>query len=125
MNDGGEFERSYKEIYPPELELKTENSGDAADFLDLHITLNDNTFSLSLFDKRDGFPFSIVRMPFRTSNIPTKIFYSAIGAEVLRIGRTTSREQSFLASAKSLIQRMFQQGASKSRLVSTLKKDLR
>ena len=84
MNDDCEFECSYKEICPPELELKKENSGDAADFLDLHITLKDNTFALSLFDKRDGFPFSIVCMPFRTSNIPNKIFYSAIGAEVLK-----------------------------------------
>ena len=30
MNDGGEFERHFKEIYPPELELKKEHGNDSA-----------------------------------------------------------------------------------------------
>ena len=98
MNDGGEFERSFKEIYPIELELKKEHGGSSATFLDLQIQISNRQFISSLFDKRDDFPFSIVRMPFRTNNIPSKIFYSSIGAEVLRIARTTSNNVDFLHS---------------------------
>ena len=75
VNDGGEFERNLKEIYPPELELNLENSGDNASFSDLDIMLQNNKFVFGLFDKRDGFPFSIGSMPYASSNIAIKIFY--------------------------------------------------
>ena len=122
MNDGGEFERSFKEIYPIELELKKEHGGSSATFLDLQIQISNRQFISSLFDKRDDFPFSIVRMPFRTSNIPSKIFYSSIGAEVLRIARTTSNNVDFLHSTSSLITRILKQGAVIQRVTKTLQK---
>ena len=82
MNDCGEFEKCFKDIYPQELELKKENNGNKqATFLDLDISVNDNKFEIKLFDKRDAFPFSIVRMPFYSSNIPSSIFYASIGAD--------------------------------------------
>ena len=61
-------------------------------------------------------------MPFSSSNLPSKIFYSAIGAEVLRIGRATSLPEDFLKSSSSLLKRMFKQGAKKHRLQKTLQK---
>ena len=40
INDGGEFERLHKEIYPVELDLKKENTNfDAATYLDLDIKI--------------------------------------------------------------------------------------
>ena len=54
---------SYKEIYPKELELKVEHHGNHATFLDFDITIKSNIFVYKLFDKRDKFPFFIVRMP--------------------------------------------------------------
>ena len=122
INDGGEFERNFKEIYPPELELNLENSGDHASFLDLDITLQNNKFVFGLFDKRDGFPFSIVRMPYASSNIPRKIFYSAIGAEILRITRTTSDLNLFISSSITLLKRSFKQGAKRYLVIKELKK---
>ena len=38
VNDDGEFEKCFKKIYPPELELKKEHSGNSVSFLDLGIT---------------------------------------------------------------------------------------
>ena len=35
LNDGGEFERSFRSIYPPNLELKCEHQGTHAKFLDI------------------------------------------------------------------------------------------
>ena len=45
---------------------------------------------VKLYDKRNSFPFSIVRLPFSSSNIPPAIFYNCVGAEVIRIGRVSS-----------------------------------
>ena len=89
MNDGGEFGRVFKDIYPDELDLKVEHDGDSASFLHLDIRVEDNQFVYRLYDKRDAFPFSIVRMPYLSSNIPKKIFYSALVGEFLRIARAT------------------------------------
>ena len=63
INDSGEFERSYLDIYPPELELGKENEDDQyASFLDLDISIVDGSFDVCLYDKRDKFPFSVVRI---------------------------------------------------------------
>ena len=122
INDNGEFEKCYRDIYPTELELKKEHSGRQVSFLDLKIELNDRSFQTSLFDKRDDFPFSIVRMPYKESNIPSRIFYSSIGAELLRIARTTMAKECFIISAKSLIERMTKQGANVERVFRTLRR---
>ena len=49
INDGGLFEQNYREIYPPELELKKENNGySTASFLDLDIAICGKRFNLKL-----------------------------------------------------------------------------
>ena len=63
-----------------------------------------------LFDKRDSFPFSIVRMPDKSSNVASSIVYSAIGAESLRIARASNNVESFSTAIKPLIARMSRQG---------------
>ena len=57
LNDGGEFGRSFRSIYPPELEVKCEHEGTHATFYDLEINISDDIFVYKLFDKRDDFPF--------------------------------------------------------------------
>ena len=89
LNDGGEFRRVHRDIYPSELKLKEEHSGSEASFLSLYIYINEGIFVYNLFDKRDDFPFSIVCMPYISSNIPESIFYSAMVGEFLRIARPT------------------------------------
>ena len=123
INDGGEFERCFLNIYPPELELKKENVGNCdATFLDLDLTIVDRKFNIKLFDKRDSFPFNIVRMPFILSNMPSTIFYSSIGAEILRISRASNNVHHFITSSRTLLRRMISQGAKHHRLVRVLKK---
>ena len=56
INDSDAFNESYQEIYPPELQLKCEHSGDHATFLELHITIVNGIFVYKLFDKRNVFP---------------------------------------------------------------------
>ena len=74
------------------MELKRENSkDDAASYLDLGLEVKEKQISSNLYDKRNAFNFSIVRFPYRCSNIPSKMFYATISAEILRIARATSK----------------------------------
>ena len=123
INDHGLFEQIYLSIYPEEMELKKENEGLlSATFLDLDINIVDHKFDLKLFDKRDAFPFQIVRMPYLSNNMPSNIFYSTLSSELLRIARCTTDKDNFLVTAKTLISRMKKQGATMCRLISCLKR---
>jgi len=112
INDDEEFEKNIIKIYPVELELKKENIGyEEATFLDLNINTKDKKFAIKLYDKRDDFNFTIVRMPFLSNNMPSRIFYSSFSSELLRIARCTTAKNDFLSSCRILIKRMFSQGA--------------
>jgi len=121
INDGNLFGKVYKDIYPEELELKLEHSGTHASFLNLDITIDNGIFVYKLFDKRDTFPFSIVKMPRLDSNIPESIFYSALVGEFIRIARSTLLSQDFIVKAKELCQRIRKQGANLGILARKLK----
>ena len=105
------FGNVFKDIYPDELELKVEHEGSSGSFLHLDIRVEEGQFVYKLYDKRDAFPFSIVRMPYLSSNIPKKIFYSALVGEFLRIARATLQISDFEPKAIDLIKRMLNQGA--------------
>lgn len=123
INDDGEFARSFREIYPPELQLNKENEGtDKASFLDLDNKLEDQKFVTSLYDKRNAFPFSIVRMPFLSSNIPSNMFYFSFGAEILRIARVSSSRDKFVRTAITLVHRIIAQGGKPNRMKRVLGK---
>ena len=125
LNDGGEFGRSYQEIYPEELELKCEHQGTRATFMDLEINVSDGIFVYKLFDKRDNFPFFIVRMPDLSGNIPSHVFYGSVMSEFLRIARSTLLYSDFLPVASNLLKRMINQGGAKDRLLQQISKAIR
>jgi len=127
MNDGNEFEKHFMEIYPRELELKKENVANTeTSFLELDISISENLFHTKLYDKRDSFGFHISRLPFKSSNIPNRMFYSSITAEILRICRASSNLVNAIESSNSLLCRMKAQGANisivKRRLLKSLNK---
>ena len=123
INDSNEFENNHKQIYPEELLLNKENTSNSqASFLDIDVTINNNKFVTSLYDKRNAFPFSIVKMPHKCSNIPSNIFYAAIGAEILRIARACSDSNGFSISVKPLVNRMLKQGANMNKIINVLKR---
>lgn len=128
FNDNGEFEKNIKNIYPKELELKKENNGHLqATFLDLNIEIKNKRFSMKLYDKRDDFNFNIVRMPFASNNMPSRIFYSSFCSEILRIAKCTTEKEAFMTNALSLIGRLWKQGPAnkevlKSRASNSLRK---
>ena len=122
INEGGEFGKVFKDIYPDELELKVEHEGNSASFLNLDIHIQNNQFVYKLYDKGDAFPFSIVRMPYLCSNIPKKIFYSALVGEFLRIARATLYLSDFEPKAIDLVKRMLNQGGDRTSIEKYLLK---
>ena len=122
LNDGGEFGRSFKTIYPKELELKCEHEGSHATFMELDVTIVDEKFVYKLFDKRNEFPFFIVRMPDLTGNIPLHVFYGSVMSEFLRIARCTMLYEDFLPVAAKLFTRMVNQGGSADIILKQVKK---
>ena len=122
LNDGGEFGRSFKTIYPKELELKCEHEGSHATFMELDVTIVDEKFVYKLFDKRNEFPFFIVRMPDLTGNIPLHVFYGSVMSEFLRIARCTMLYEDFLPVAAKLFTRMVSQGGSADIILKQVKK---
>ena len=83
---------------------KENNDKHEASFFDLNIKIKDGKFHFGVFDKRDSFPFSIVRMPDKLINIPFSIVYCAILAECLRIAGASSNPEQ--VAIKQLIARM-------------------
>ena len=90
--------------------------------MDLDIKIKDGKFHFGLFDKRDSFPFSIVRMPDKSSNTPSSIVYSAFGAESLRIARASNNSESLSTTIKPLIAHMSRQGVSIGKINSCILK---
>ena len=113
INDVGELESSYSNIYAEEIQsVKGNADKHEASLLDSDIKIKDGKFHFDLFNKKDSFPFSIARMPDKSSNVPSSIVYSAIGAESLRIARASNNPESFSTAIKPLIARMSRQGVS-------------
>ena len=111
INDGGKFGCTNSEIYSKELELKPENQGTNVSFLNLDINRVDGNFVYKLFDKKDSFPFFIVRRPYTNSNIPNNIIYSEFVDEALRIARSALYFSNFLPKFLELVSRILRQGS--------------
>ena len=122
LNDCGEFGRSFHLIYPSDLHLKCEHNGTHATFLELDISIVDGLFIYKLYDKRDDFPFHIIRMPDKNGNIPLHVFYGSIMSEFLRIARATLLFSDFLPRAKALFERMIKQDGEKSRVLAQIQR---
>ena len=122
INDDNLFSKNFGQIYPEELQLNLESSGESVNFLDLNLSNCNGHVEVKLYDKRNNFPFSIVRLPFSSSNIPSAVFYNCVGAEILRIGRVSSNLENFKTDGKELLDRALKQGAKKGRLERLLKR---
>ena len=91
-------------ILPKKIELQVKHQGDHGKFLNLNI--KEGTLLYKSFDKRESFPFSIVRLRHIGSNIPQNAFYFAIKGEFLRIARSILCLRDFKPKAKKFLERM-------------------
>ena len=89
-------------------------------FLDLDIKISEDKFIYKMFDKRDEFAFSVVRMPYIDSNIPSYIFYGTIMSEIIRIARCTLLLDDLIPRLGALFKRMLKQGADSWKILCTI-----
>ena len=117
------FEGAISDIYPPELQLKkTTECSTTTSYLDMLITINDGTYSTTIYDKRDSFGFEVVNFPYMSSNIPTKPAYGVYISQLIRIGRICSTFEQFRDRHHKLTQRLIKQGFWYSGLCAAFKK---
>ena len=59
------FDNMVSQIYPSELQLNKANASDTeAAFLDLHLSISNDTVSTKIYDKRDNYDAEIVHFSF-------------------------------------------------------------
>ena len=92
------FENHCNGIYQPKLILKKENTSNTeTTFLDLRLYINEGQIQTSnIYDKRTSYNFSIVRFTYKSSTIPSKMFFATVSAEILWICWATSSVVQFI-----------------------------
>ena len=111
INDGNVFENHNNEIYPSERNLKKENTSHReTTFLNLHLRINEGQIQTSLCRKRNSYNFNVMRFPYKSRHIPSKMFFTTISAEVLLICRATSSVVQYIKTSKGSLHLMLRQG---------------
>ena len=92
------FEQMVHRIYPAELQLNKANASDnEAAFLDLNLSIHNDTVSTKIYDKRDDFDFDIVNFPgFFDGNVPQRPSYGVYISQLIRFARASSHVDDFL-----------------------------
>ena len=79
-------------------------------------------FSLSLYHKRNPFPFSVLRISYLFSNMPPKIFHDSLGAETFRNTKLLPNLESISHQALKIVSEIIKQGGNKKRIKQCLSK---
>ena len=107
MNDVGFLDRMYKDIYPSEMVLnKTNTLDDKATFLDLDITIVNNKFTTTVYDKRNDFGFKVISLPHYGSNVPKSSLSGVVVSQIHRMFRANSTINGFIVNIKSLFDKL-------------------
>jgi hypothetical protein len=120
-----DFEKEKENIYNSEyLTLNAENkSPKKATFLDTNIEIQNNkTINISIYDKRDDFPFEINTFPYPDSNISVKNAIKVYISQAVRISRVCSDIKSFHLRNHMIMETLLKHGFKKENLIKTFKK---
>ena len=79
-------------------------------FVGIDLDIKDQKILTKLNDKRDSFTSEIAGRPFSNNNIPSKIFDSSTGSEILRLARNTSDRVTYIMEVNKLFDRISKQG---------------
>ena len=97
-------------IYPPELDITTDDESDFhVHYLDLDILIKNGSFSYCIYDKRDKFNFPIVNFPNLSGNIPAGHSYSVFLSQLVRYARGCLYFEDFQNRTSFLITRLLKQ----------------
>ena len=105
------FDNMVSQIYPSELKLNKGNTSDTeAAFLDLHLSISNDTVSTNLYYKRDDFDFEIVNFPFLDGDVPRSTSYGVYISQLIRFARASSYVADFNTRNKLLTQKLLKKG---------------
>ena len=86
----------------------------------MDITTENNIFVYNLIDERDKLTFSIVRMLYLPSNVPSSMFYGSVFSDFLQIARCILKLTDFVPKASQLYATTIKQGEKKDPIPSIL-----
>ena len=109
--DNIHFEQMVHRIYPAELQLNKANASiSEAAFLDLILSIHNDTVSTKIYDKRDDFYLDIVNFPFLDSDVPRRPSYGVYISQLICFARASSHVTDINNRNKFLTVKLFMQG---------------
>lgn len=112
------FEQIAVEIYGLHLPLKQTNATlDKANFLDLHIEIHSNICKFKIYNKTDDFDFTVVRFPFKASNVHSQIGYNTFYSQLIRVGRLTEDSTDFENRTREMFMELLKHGFERYKLI--------
>ena len=109
--DNPYFEQMVGHIYPTELQLSKANSSDTeALFLHLNLSITNGIVSSKIYDKRDGFNFDRVKLPFLDGNVPRSLSYGVYISQLICFARLSSNVDDFNNRNLFLTAKLLKQG---------------
>ncbi len=113
------FMQIAQSIYPPELPLKrTNESLDAAAFLDMSLKLQNGECMVSLYNKTDDFNFPVIRYGFNDSNVHSCVGLGTWYGELIRITRITDTTRDYERCVMNLFHTLILHNFDRERLIS-------
>ena len=107
------------QIYPTELTLNKTSKVNEATFLDTSIQLVNNRLNLSVYNKTDDFPFTVIKYGHPESNVHSSTGYNTFYGEIMRFARISTHCESFSDRCKLLVHDFLNLGYEKERICLT------
>ena len=89
---------------------KAYTSDTEAAFLDLNLSIHNDTVSTKIYDRRDDFDFDIVNFPFLDGDVPRRHSYGVYICQLIRFARASSHVTDFNNRNKFLTAKLLKQG---------------
>lgn len=125
INNDNFIEKWKHKIYPPELNLTSEDKNDQkVNFLDLHLFIQNKKLFYGLYDKRDNFNFPIVNFPNLSGNIPTGQSYGVFMSQLNRYAKICQFYKDFKYRVALLVKKLLSQNFKLEKLQYTFTKFL-
>ena len=109
FNDQDTFAHCWREIYPIEMILEKTNSGNSCTYLDLSISIENNSFIYKSYDKRSDFNFDIINYPNLDSNVPSNPSYGVFNSQLIRFCNVNDDLTNFTRDISDLVHKLRQQ----------------
>ena len=113
------------DIYPIELTLNKTSTKNQATFLDTSIRLANNRLQLSVYNKTDDFPFTVIKYGHPDSNVHSSTGYNTFYGEIMRFAKIANHRDSWTDRCKLLVHDFLSLGYEKEKLCITFFKFIR